>query len=199
MTQPPFEDSSIYKQNLDQFNQKLDEKEVLDSKDLLRYRYYADLYGNEYRWYTNKQDDGKFMARIYKISKHPYIKNAHRKELKQERRFAKRKTAKSWCLSNCLKARNHQRIVLENRKKRKQERQNAKPVATPQQKKIRHNNEKIKHYEDLIKKAETKIKSLRTRTKTYEKRIKYHKKQIDSVIKSASQPSIESHTQRLSK
>ena len=171
---------NIEKENTEAFNKLLDEKEHIDDVDLNRYRYYADLYGNEYRWYTHKQKDNKFKA-IIKIVK---TKGGWlRFTTKKERSFIKRKTAKAWCLKYYMKAKEHQKIVLQGRADRKQARLDAKPKLSKNDKSRIYSEEKITHYEKLQAKCDTKIKTLTTRKKTYQKRIRYHKKRIETLAK----------------
>ena len=167
---------STKKENLEAMDRLFEEKESDNKQDMKRYRYYTDLYGNRYSWTTHKQEDGKFKGTIKKA-------NHKRKgwlsfNVVKEKSFVKRKSAKSWCLKNMLKAREHQKIVLNARTKRKQDKIDAKPKLNKVQKLIQVQQKKIDHYKKLQSKADTKIKALTTRKKTYEKKINYHTKRI---------------------
>lgn len=169
--------NEIEKDNLNAYTKLLKEQESLSNADKERYRYFEDLYGNHYIWFTHKQNDGKW---------HAVIKKANRSKRKgwlfydtvKTRYFAKRKTAKQFCLDSCLKASKHQRKVINDRELRKQAKIDAQPKLTKDEKYTKDAKAKIAHYEKLIAKADTKIKSLVTRKKTYSKRIKYYQKQI---------------------
>ena len=167
-------------ENTEAFNKLLDEKEHMDTADMKRYRYYEDLYNNQYRWYTHKQNDGKFKAVIVNAKiKHGWLYYT----TKKSRSFVRRRTAKSWCLKYYMKASEHQKIVIHKRAERKQARLDAKPKLTKNDKSRVYNEEKITHYEKLQAKCDTKIKTLTTRKKTYQKRIRYHKKRIEVLTK----------------
>ncbi len=170
--------SEIEKENMDAMNRLFAEKESLDERDQSRYRYYEDLYNNQYRWTTHKQEDGKFHASIEKVkTSHGWI----RFTTKKTRYFVKRSSAKAWCLNQVLKAKKHQKVVLDARAKRKQERLDSKPKLTPAQKAIKIAESKIQHYKKLQVKCNRKMRSLVTRNKTYQKRIKYHQKRIKEL------------------
>ena len=171
--------SEVEKDNLDAMDKLFSEKESMNKQDQDRYRYYEDLYGNEYRWTTHKQDDGKFKATILKSK---LSGNWLTYKTTKERSFVKRKTAKSWCLKHCQKAKKHQRVVLDARTQRKQQRLDAKPKLTSTQISIKIAEDKVKHYKKLQVKCDSKIKTLLTRKKTYLKKIKYHEKRITSFI-----------------
>lgn len=176
----PF-DESVEKENLEAYEKLLIEKEQLNDNDLTRYRYYVDLYGSyEYRWYTHKQLDGKYKAEIIKISIKKGWKNS---TVKQTRSFAKKKSAMKWLLARCKKDRQHQKIVLDAREKRKQEKAAAKPKLTNEQKALINAQNKIDHYKKLQAKADKKIKALNTRKRTYQKRIKYYQKRTEQIKK----------------
>lgn len=146
-----------------------------------RYRCYGDLYGNEYRWTTHPQEggNGKFRATILKVNT-----SGGWLTFKQtkERYFVKRKSAKAWCLKHCLLANTHQKIVLDARAERKQQRLDAKPKYTKSEISIQESQKHITHYNKLVTKADTKIKAANTRKKTYLKRIKYYQKRIVTFI-----------------
>jgi len=163
------------KENIDAMERLFTEKESTDTQNQNRYRYYADLYGNEYRWTTHKQEDGKFHATYLKLK---VSRNWHTLNVKKTRYFTKRSSAKAWCLKLVRKANKHQKIVIDARAVRKQQRLDAKPKLTPAQKAIKIAESKIQHYKKLQVKCSTKMKSLVTRQKTYHKRIKYYQKRI---------------------
>jgi len=165
-------------ENLEAMDKLFAEKESMDKQDQKRYRYYGDLYGNEYRWTTHKQDDGKFKATILKVSTSGgWIRHTKTKE----RSFVKRRTAKSWCLKHCQKANQHQRVVLNARAERKQQRLDAKPKLTPAQISFKHAESKLQHFEKLKVKGNKKIKSLQTRNKNYQKRMGYYQKRMEKL------------------
>ena len=168
----------IEKDNLNAMDKLFSEKESMDKQDQDRYRYYEDLYDNEYRWTTHKQDDGKFKATTLKAKTSG---NWLRYTKTKERSFVKRKTAKSWCLKHCQKAKKHQRIVLDARTQRKQQRLDAKPKLTSTEVSIKNAKDKIQHYETLQVKCDKKIKTLQTRKKTYQKKIKYYNKRSQAL------------------
>ncbi len=173
------EPDEIEKDNLDAMNRLLAEQESTDKQNQSRYRYYGDLYGNEYRWTTHPQEDEKFKATILKVKTSDgwlrFIKT-------KERYFVKRKTAKAWCLKHVRKANVHQKIVLDTRAKRKQQRLDAKPKYTKSEIAKQEAEKHITHYNKLVAKADTKIKAANTRKKTYLKRIKYYQKRIVTFI-----------------
>ena len=170
--------SEVEKDNLEAMDKLFSEKESLNKQDQNRYRYYEDLYGNEYRWTTHPQDDGKFKATILKAKT---LGGWLRYTKTKERSFIKRKTAKAWCLKHCQKAKKHQSVVLDARVKRKQQRLDAKPKLTSTQISIKNTKDKIKHYETLQAKCDKKIKTLETRKKTYLKKIKYYNKRSQAL------------------
>jgi len=161
------------KENIDAMDRLFAEKESTDTENQNRYRYYADLYGNEYRWTTHKQEDGKFHATYLKLK---VTRNWHTLNVKKTKYFVKRSSAKSWCLKLVRKANKHQKVVLDARAERKQQRLDAKPKLTLEQKAIKIAESKIQHYKNLQKRGNRKLRSLHTRNKTYQKRINYHKK-----------------------
>lgn len=166
-----FIDERIEKENLEAFEKLLIEQEIDNEGRLGRCRYYRDLNGNKYAWYTNKQKDGKFHTKFW-----------NKRTLKSKIKiFAKRKTAKKWCLDHYLKAHAKQKMVLDNRQKRKEAREEAKPKFTKEQTSINTALKKIDHYHKLQKKCDTKIKTMITRKKTYQKRIKYYLKRIKAL------------------
>jgi len=170
------EPNEIEKENLEAIDRLLAEQESTDKRNKSRYRYYADLYGNEYRWTTHPQEDGKFKAIILKVKiSGDWLGHT----ITKTRYFVKRKTAKAWCLKHYLKANAHQKIVLDARAERKQERLDAKPKYTKSEITIQESQKQIDHYNKLIAKADTKIKAANTRKKTYLKRIKYYQKRIE--------------------
>lgn len=173
------EPNEIEKENLNAMDKLLAEKETLDKRNQSRYRYYEDLYGNEYRWSTHPQEDGRFKASVLKLKiSHDWIRHTTTKK----RYFVKRKTAKAWCLKHCQKANTHQKIVLDARAERKQQRLDAKPKFTKSEISIQGSQKQIEHYNKLVAKADTKIKAATTRKKTYLKRIKYYQKRIVTFI-----------------
>jgi len=147
-----------------------------------KYRYYEDPYGNQYRWTTHKQTDGKFHAR--------YMKAIHQRgwltyKKAKARSFTKKKSAIAWCLKRYLKAKERQENVIKARAVRKQARLNLKPKLTTKQISFQLAIEKRKHYEqlqkNLNKKIAKQIKTLKTRCKTYQKKINYYKKREVSL------------------
>jgi hypothetical protein len=136
------------------------------------YRYYEDLYGNQYRWTTHKQSDGKFHARILKLKRQS--KYYQQLRTTKSRAFAKKKSAITWCLKAYLKAKQRQEQVIKARGDRKKARDDLKPKG--KQLSLLKVESNLKHYKQLKKKNETKIKSLNTRIKFYGKKIKYYEK-----------------------
>ena len=172
------EQNKIEKENIDAMEKLFTEREQMDKVDQNRYRYYEDMYGNEYRWTTHKQEDGKFETTFLKYVR---TKNwGHLKVLKVKS-FRKRKTAKSWCLKHVRKAKAHQKIVLDARAERKQVRLDAKPKYTKSEVAVQEAKGKIQHYNDLQKKCDRKIKTLETRKKTYKKKTKYYQGRVDKL------------------
>jgi len=136
-----------------------------------RYRYYEDLYGNQYRWTTHKQGDGKFHATILKANhSHGWLTYT----TKKQRSFTKRKTGKAWCLKAYLKAKERQEKVFKERAERKKVRLDLKPKGV--EKSLLNVANKIKHFKQLQKKIDTKLKSLNTRRKNYGRKIRYYEK-----------------------
>ena len=177
---------SIEEENLDAMDRLYAEKESTDRQNQDRYRYYEDLYNNQYRWTTHKQDDGKFHATYLKSKiSHGWLTFT----TKKTRYFVKRSSAKAWCLKQLRKAKQHQKIVLDKRAERKQQRLDAKPKLTPTQKAIKIAGNKIQHYKNLQNKCNKKLRSLHTRNKTYQKRINYHKKRIEKLVQDQRQTS----------
>lgn len=134
-----------------------------------RYRYYEDLSGNQYRYTTHRQEDGKFHASI-----HRYYSGKRFYKKTKERAFTKKKLAIAWCVKAYSKARERQEQVRNARAIRKKQRDDLKPKGKTKSKLIAQN--KIKHYKGLQKKIDRKIKSLTTRRKNYDKKIKYYQK-----------------------
>ena len=147
----------------------------------MRYRYFEDLYNHQYRWSTERSEiDGKFVACIYKYKT---ANDWGRYVLTKERRFNKRNMAKAWCSKNHAKAVERQRIVLNSREHRKEEREALKPVYTKLQLKLKKSKEEIERLKKNIARAETKTKSLTTRIKTYRKKINTNMRQIEKMEK----------------
>ena len=145
----------------------------------MRYRYYSDLYSNQYRWSTEKSVDGWFNAQILKFK----ISNGWGKHIiSKERNFRKRKDAKAWCWNNYIKATEHQRIVLGSRADRKAEREALKPVFTKLEIKMAKSKKEVERLRANIKRANTKIKGLSTRKNTYEKKIKKNLRDIEKML-----------------
>lgn len=142
---------------------------------MTRYRYYEDLYNNQYRWGTEKNGNGKFEARILKSKTRNGWGNY---KLVKSREFNKRKTAKSYCLKAYLKAVSRQKEVLSARETRKQTRLDSLPKFTKDEISIQNASKQIKQLEANIARADTKIKGANTRRKTYEKKIKYFERFI---------------------
>ena len=166
---------TLVEENNSAFEKLLDERERLEQQDIRRYRYFEDLYNNEYRWTINRQEDDKFHAYIMKAK----ITGGWLRYTKiKDRAFRKRKDAKSYCMNACIKAKEHQEQVLDRREQRKQERLASKPQFTKEELRIMDAKKKIKHYNTLIKRAETKIKSANTRIKTYKKRIRQQERRL---------------------
>ncbi len=134
-----------------------------------RYRYYEDLSGNQYRYTTHRQEDGKFHASIYR-----YFSGKRLYKKTKERAFAKKKLAIAWCVKAYSKARERQEQVQNARAIRKKQRDDLKPKGKTKSRLLAES--KIKHYEGLQKKIDRKIKSLTTRRKSYAKKIKYYQK-----------------------
>ena len=171
---------------MDAMDRLFAEKESTDTQNQNRYRYYEDLYNNEYRWTTHKQEDGKFHATYLKAkTSHGWLTFT----TKKTRYFVKRSSAKAWCLKLVRKAKMHQKVVIDARAVRKQQRFDAKPKLTPTQKAIKIAESKIQHYKNLQNKCNKKLRSLHTRNKTYQKRINYHKKRIDKLVQDQRQTS----------
>lgn len=172
-------DGKITKLNFDDDGNLIGTKSKEDTTKPInkRYRYYEDLYGNEYRWNTHRQEDGKFKAWIVKAVKRKTIWIS---KTTKSRSFTKRKSAIAWCLKAYLKAKERQRKVLDDRSKRKQTRLDLKPKFTSKEKAFHHAQDKRKHYEmlqkNLNKKIAKQIKTLKTRIRTYQNKVNYYKK-----------------------
>lgn len=145
----------------------------------MNYRYFEDLYNNEYRWSIQTDEDGYYSATIYKYKSD---NGWARYNKGKQRLFRKRNMAKSWCLKHVRKAKARQEIVLNARAERKQARIDAKPVYTKDQLRVQEAKDKIDNYNKLISKASTKMKTLATRIKTYQKKTRVMQKRIDKVI-----------------
>ena len=174
-------DGKITKLNFDDDGNLIGTKSKEDTTKPInkRYRYYEDLYGNEYRWNTHRQEDGKFKAWIVKAVSKKTWGNPQYKTTKS-RSFTKKKSAIAWCLKAYLKAKKRQRKVLDDRAKRKQTRLDLKPKFTSKEKAFHHAQDKRKHYEklqkNLNKKIDKQIKTLKTRIRTYQNKVNYYKK-----------------------
>ena len=144
-----------------------------------RYRYYEDLYHNEYRWGTQRSEtDGKFVACIYKYKS---IADFTKFALDKERRFNQRQMAKAWCLKNSRKAIAHQRVVLNSREERKAERKGLLPVYTKLELRRQKVEKDMVRLKKNIARADTKMKSLTTRKKIYQKKIKYLVRRLNAI------------------
>jgi len=165
-------------ENNEAFERLLDERESNEKLDMNRYRYFEDLYNNQYRWWTHRQEDGKFKAEILTLSSKGGWGIYKSKSVKH---FRKRKDAKSWAMKHYLKAKENQKGVLRRRVERKQERLDAKPTYSEDQIRVMDSKKQIHHYEELIKRADIKIRSAETRKNTYEKRIRVMQRRIDKV------------------
>ena len=158
-------------ENLKAFTKLLEAKEHEDKIDQSRYRYYEDLYNNQYRWTTHPQADGKYKATILKAKTSG---NWLRFDTKKTRYFKQRKSAKAYCLKAYLKAQEHQKEVIARREIRKEEYKASKPKLTKSDK----IQTKINHLNHLVKKTETKVKAHTTRLRKYQKKIKYYQKEL---------------------
>jgi len=154
-------------------------KPFFDTKVNTKYRYYEDLYGNQYRWTTHKQSDGKFNAKILKLKSRDTRGNYSLITIK-ERHFKKKKSAIAWLLKACLKAKARQQKVLDDRVKRKQARLDLKPKFTAKEKSLQHAIDKRKHFVELQrnsnKRLAKQIKLNKSRCRRYQKKINYYKK-----------------------
>ena len=140
--------------------------------------YYEDLYGNQYRWTTSPDENGKYIAKIYKLKKdHGF----HCFKLHKRIVFSKRRLVKAWCLKHVREAKTRQEKVLNDRLKRKQDRINAKPKYSRDEIKFQKTKKDIVRLETNIKRANTKIKTLATRKHTYEKKIKVNLRRIEKL------------------
>ena len=103
-------DDKITKLNFDDDGNLIGTKSKEDTTKPInkRYRYYEDLYGNEYRWNTHRQEDGKFKAWIVKAVKR---KTLWKSKTTKSRRFTKRKSAIARCLKASLKVKERQTKV----------------------------------------------------------------------------------------
>lgn len=165
-------------ENLNAFEKLLDQQVHKDKSDQSRYRYFQDLYNNQYRWTTHRQEDGKFHATMLKSKvSRGWISFT----TKKTKYFGRRKSAKSWCLKQYLRAKGHQDEVFARRAKRKEEREALKPKFTKEQLTSIDLHKKIEHYEQLSKRTMTKIKTNTTRLKKYEKRIKHCQKRLARI------------------
>ena len=160
------------------------------------YKYYEDLVGNEYRWTTKRQPDGKFHITFLKFNSSNY-------ELKvvKERKFAKKKLAIAYCQQACNKAKIKQRPILQKRSERNAEKYKVKQKlheeALERRKEAKEKRDSLKpkgrekakieakakkeHLIKLIKKTDTKLKSLATRRKKYIKKLKYYDKRLATM------------------
>ncbi len=143
----------------------------------MNYRYFEDLYGNQYRWATEPNEVGKYTAAIYKTSN-----KWGRFVLSQQRIFSKRRMAKAFCLKNVQRAKLHQQVVIKAKYKRKEERLALIPKLSKLQLKLKKSQKRVERLKANIKRADTKIKTLTTRRKTYEKKIKVNLRQINKML-----------------
>jgi len=185
-------DGKITKLNFDDDGKLLGKKSneikpFFDTKINSKYRYYEDLYGNQYRWTTHKQSDGKFKAKILKLKSRDNRGNYSLVTIK-ERHFKKKKSAIAWLLKAYLKAKSRQQKVLDSRAKRKQTRLDLKPKG--KEKSRIEAQEKLKHFrglsinvdrkrKELNKNYKKQLRSFATRQKTYRKKAKYYKKRVE--------------------
>ncbi len=156
------------------------------------YRFYRDLNGNQYRWYVQKQSDGKFHAEIIKV----------RSGAKTITRISKKKkNVIQWCKTNYRKANTKQipehklrnlksklkekdlalaRKLLQEQKRELKE--SRKPKFTKEETNLLTSLKQKDHYVKLVKKCNTKIKSMTTRKKTYEKKIKHYTRKYEKIL-----------------
>ena len=162
------------------------EKPFFDTKVNTKYRYYEDPYGNQYRWTTHKQSDGKFNAKILRLKK--YGRGSHSLIPTKVRSFTKKKSAIAWLLKAYLKAKERQLNVIKARAIRKQARLDLKPKGKDKskieaQEKLDHFRKLswniVKQRKDLEKKHKKQLRSLGTRMINYNKKVKYYRKRVE--------------------
>lgn len=149
--------------------------------------YYEDLYGNQYRWATKPDYNGKYEAEIYKLKKGNNY-NRYYFQITNRRIFSRRRMAKAWCLKHVRKAKARQQIVIDGREVRRQERLDAKPKYSKLQLEILKLQKEVDNHRRSLIKGDTKIKTLTTRRNTLVKTIKSKRKLISNrVIKMETQ------------
>jgi len=159
------------------------------------YRFYQDLNGNQYRWYVQKQPDGKFHAKIIKV----------RSGAKTITRIStKKKNVIKWCKTNYRKENSKQivehrlrneksvikKIKQDEMKEQKRElKESRKPKFTKEETKLLTSLKQKDHFGKLVKKCDKsiklhqlQIKSLTTRKKTYEKKIKHYTRKYEKIL-----------------
>ncbi len=169
---------------------------------MINTKYYADHYGNQYRWTTKKQNDGKFHVTFVQDKKFKTHHSTWNEEvIVKHRSFRKKKTAIAYCLNASRKAKERQAPIIERRNKKYQERQvlrrKNQDIALKKREEKKQERlalqpkgkekskieakKNVEHYKKLIKKTDTKIKSLNTRKKNYKKKLKYYEKRVASM------------------
>lgn len=185
-------DGSITKLRFDDDGNLLGKKDLKTKEDTTkpinkRYRYYEDLYGNEYRWNTHRQEDGKFHCWIVKAVGRKSWGNPQYKTVKS-RSFTKKKSGIAWCLKAYLKAKQRQQVVIKARAVRKQTKIDLKPKGKDKsrieaQEKLDHFRKLswniVKQRKDLEKKHKKQLRSLGTRMINYNKKVKYYRKRVE--------------------
>lgn len=136
---------------------------------MMRYRYWQDGYGNQFRWEIAKQSDGKY---------HGCIWNVRSKRYTRRMKYNSKKVLKKYLWRAYLKSQDKFRNAKEWKDKKKEYKDRLKPS------KSELKNIKLK--KDLanaklsIKKHERKIKLSNSWVKKYEKRIKMIKKKLEA-------------------
>ena len=167
-----YNNPELEKQNLKEFNELCDLKDFEDKGIHGNWRYFQDDYGNKYRWYVQKQADGKFHGKIWNRRSRNITTHIKRVKKKMVIRFMNKK---------CNEANNRFYKAQQAKRKRQEIRDAAKPKFTKEELQAKAVNEKIRRLEQNIKKNESKIKASQTRIKNYRQKIKYHQRRLASI------------------
>ena len=135
------------------------------------YHYYEDGFGNEYRWYVDRQSDGRFHGLVYNSRSHK------RKEIAYNKKTTVKKYLRRW--HSDAQARHNK--SEERRADRKYAREALKPDPKSNYAKSKVVREQIKVKEKQIRVLKRKIKTDETWIKKHNTKIKYYKKRLEAL------------------
>ena len=134
-----------------------------DSRLVGAWQHWYDNLGNDYYYYTEKQQDGKFYGEFF----NKRSKNTIRVW------FNQRKMVKAWLEKKHWAYQEKARHAKNNRDAKKAEREAQKPVLTREQKRKERLVNEITRFHNNIANHEKKIRRSQTYIKNYNKKIKY--------------------------